>query len=133
MNFVWAIFLPLILMALIFIESSIPMDGGPGNIKLLTNLNPNLQNMLHIPLYACLSFLWLRAFSRLMVNTSVGMVLTFFFTILYGCIDEIHQIFVPGRYGGLLDIYLNMLGGITGFGVFFTYLFFKQKVLKSSE
>jgi VanZ family protein len=133
MNLVRAILLPLILMVLIFIESSIPMDGGPDNIKLLTNLNPNFQNMLHIPLYACLSCLWFRAFSQLRVNPSVGMVLTLFFAITYGCIDEIHQSFVPGRYGGLLDICLNILGVIIGIGVFYTYLVFKQKLCKSSE
>jgi VanZ family protein len=120
MKFVRATILPVLLMAMIFIESSIPMDGGPGDIKFMTNLNPNLQNLLHIPLYACLSFLWGRAFSRLKVNTAVGVVFTFFIVILYGSLDEVHQTFVPGRSGGLLDIYLNTLGAIIGIGVLCT-------------
>jgi len=53
---------PILLMALIFVESSIPMDGGPDNIAFLTNLDPRIQNLLHIPLYGTLTFLWLRFF-----------------------------------------------------------------------
>jgi len=111
-------FLPLLLMVLIFVESSIPMDGGPGDIKFLTDLNPDIQNLLHIPLYACLSFLWVRAFSRLRVNSAKGVVLALFITILYGCLDEVHQTFVPGRYGGLMDIYLNTVGAVIGIVLF---------------
>lgn len=106
--------LPLLLMVFIFMESSIPMDGGPGDIKFLTDLNPKLQNLLHIPLYACLSFLWFRAFLRSGANTAKGVVLALFITILYGCLDEVHQTFVPGRYGGLMDICLDTVGAISG-------------------
>lgn len=106
---------PLLLMVFIFIESSIPMDGGPGGIKFLTDLDPNLQNLLHIPLYACLSFLWFRAFSYSGVSTAKRVVLALFITIAYGCLDEVHQTFVPGRYGGLMDIYFDTVGAITGF------------------
>jgi VanZ family protein len=118
MSFYRAALLPLLLMALVFVESSIPMDGGSRDIKFLTDLNPNLQNLLHIPLYACLSFLWVRAFSRLRVNTAKGAVSALFITILYGCIDEVHQTFVPGRYGGLIDIYLNTVGAVIGIVLF---------------
>lgn len=118
MNFYRAALLPLLLMALIFAESSIPMDGGSHDIKFLTDLNPNVQNLLHIPLYACLSFLWVRTFSRLRVNTAKGVVLALFITIAYGCLDEVHQTFVPGRYGGLIDIYLNTVGAFIGVALF---------------
>ncbi|ACN15115.1 VanZ-like family protein [Desulforapulum autotrophicum HRM2] len=118
MNFYRAARLPLLLMVLIFAESSIPMDGGPHDIKFLTDLNPNLQNLLHIPLYACLAFLWFRSFSRLRVNTAKGVVLALFITILYGSLDEVHQTFVPGRYGGLIDIYLNTVGAVIGIFLF---------------
>jgi len=125
-----SVLLPLLLMALIFMESSIPMDGGPDDIKFLTDLNPNFQNLLHIPLYACLSFLWIRFFVQLRVNTAKRVVLTLFVTILYGLLDEFHQTFVPGRFGGLLDLYLDILGAITGVCVFYAYLFFQQKMWK---
>jgi len=38
--------------------------------------------------------------------------------ISYGCFDEFHQFFVRGRYGGLLDIYLNVVGAVLGVALF---------------
>ncbi len=103
---------PLFLMALIFVESSIPMDGGPGNIQFLTDLDPNLQNLLHIPLYGLLAYLWLRAFHALGLGLWQTIVLSLLITIGYGGFDEVHQSFVPGRYAGLLDICLNTTGAL---------------------
>ncbi|OQY53059.1 MAG: hypothetical protein B6230_01360 [Desulfobacteraceae bacterium 4572_89] len=112
---------PILLMLFIFAESSIPMDGGPDNIVFLTNLDPNIQNLLHIPLYGTLVFLWLRSFSGSGKITKQMIVYSLIITISYGCLDEIHQSFVRGRYGGIMDILLNILGTISGI-IFFFYL-----------
>jgi len=109
-NWYW----PVLLMVLIFVESSIPMDGGPHNIAFLTNLDPDLQNLLHIPLYGTLSFLWLKFFFRSGRPLKHAVVYSLIVTICYGCLDEFHQSFVPGRYGGLLDIYLDAGGSVLG-------------------
>lgn len=110
---------PLILMGFIFIMSSIPMDGGDDNIAFLTDLDPGLQNFLHIPLYGLLAFLWMPFFadkgSRPFIR---AVIFSLAVTIGYGCLDEIHQIFVPGRYGGLLDILLNSVGAAAGVGIY---------------
>ena len=115
-HFIW----PILLMVLIFIESSIPMDGGPDNIVFLTNLNPEIQNLLHIPLYGVLSFLWLRFFCASGKVTKKLVFYSLMLAIFYGCLDEFHQSFVRGRCGGLLDIYLDIVGAIFG-----TVLFLK--------
>jgi VanZ family protein len=115
---------PIFLMILIFIESSIPMDGGLDNIVFLTNLDPNIQNLLHIPLYGTLAFLWLRFFC---VSGKITKQIVFYslvITISYGCLDEVHQSFVRGRYGGLLDILLNVSGAVAGTILFW---YFKKK------
>ena len=109
-HFIW----PVLFMGLIFLESSIPMDGGPDNIEFLTNLDPSIQNVLHIPLYGALSFLWLWFFRASGKLTKKAVCYSLIITIFYGCFDEFHQSFVPGRYGGLLDIYLDAAGAITG-------------------
>lgn len=109
---------PVFLMSLIFIESSIPMDGGPDSIRFLTSLDPALQNLLHIPLYGMLAFLWNRSFQKNHFSNRKMVLVTLFLTILYGCLDEFHQTFVPGRYGGLLDIYLDALGAFCGIILF---------------
>lgn len=102
------------LMILIFMLSSVPMDGGPDNIAFLTNLDPGLQNLLHIPLYGSLAFLWLYAFVSSGLLLRKAIVLSILITIGYGCMDEFYQSFVPGRYGGILDILLNSLGAAAG-------------------
>lgn len=109
---------PCLFMGLIFIESSIPMDGGPEDILFLTNLNPQIQNLLHIPLYGILAFLWMGYFSRAGIGERQMAVFSLLITIFYGCLDEIHQTFVPGRYGGLMDIYLDSIGAVLGVIVF---------------
>ena len=98
----------------VFILSSIPMDGGPDNIAFLTNLDPGLQNILHIPLYGILAFLWIQFLHRIHQPLPRAMLFGLVITVLYGGLDEIHQTFVPGRYGGLLDILLNTAGALIG-------------------
>lgn len=112
---------PILLMLLIFAESSIPMDGGPDNIVFLTNLDPNIQNLLHIPLYGILVFLWLRSFCVSGKLTKQMAFYSLMITISYGCLDEVHQSFVRGRYGGFLDILFNTAGAVSGL-FFFWYL-----------
>jgi VanZ family protein len=108
----WKTFIsPIGLMVLITISSSIPMDAAHSG-KWYANLEPNFQNLLHIPLFALLSFFWAyslkRRFSRNILISAIVI------TILFGCVDEFHQVFVPGRYAGLLDIMLNTAGAIIG-------------------
>jgi len=124
-------FPPILLMLLIFIESSIPVDGGSNDIAFLTSLNPTLQNLLHIPLYGVLTFLWNRSFQRSHFSNGKMVLISLFLTIAYGCLDELHQTFVPGRYGGLLDIYLDGLGAFLG--VFVFYLFRRSRVTCLSQ
>lgn len=121
------LFLPVLMMAVIFIESSIPMDGGPDDIIFLTNLDPKIQNLLHIPLYGVLAFLWIRVFNAWGQRGGRAMVFSFFITVFYGIMDEFHQTFVPGRYGGLQDIYLN------AFGAFLVILIYSWISRKQSE
>lgn len=108
---------PIALMMLITISSSIPMDAAHEG-KWYADLEPNLQNLIHIPAFALLSYLW----AQTQKKRSVGNIHFFsaFITILFGCIDELHQMFVPGRYASLVDILLNTTGAIIGIILFKT-------------
>jgi VanZ family protein len=82
------------------------------------SLKPNIQNLLHIPVFGLLSYLWLRAFCTAKRPFIFCWTSAFLITIVFGMVDEFHQMYVPGRYAGLLDIILNTLGaglGITAF------------------
>lgn len=36
----------------------------------------------------------------------------FVFTVMYGVLDEIHQLYVPGRWGDVYDAVADSLGGL---------------------
>ncbi|WP_432821244.1 VanZ family protein [Trichloromonas sp.] len=105
---------PVVLMGAIFLLSSVPGEVDDGILKILTALDPKLQNLLHIPLFALLQVLWLRAIVKGGLASWKNVLLCLGITLGYGLFDEIHQMFVPGRYASLLDVLLNLLGAVLG-------------------
>ncbi|MDO4976663.1 MAG: VanZ family protein [Eubacteriales bacterium] len=55
--------------------------------------------------------------------------ISWFFTIVYACSDELHQLFVPGRAGMIRDVCIDSLGALLGIGgaIFFIGLWSKIK------
>ncbi len=102
-------------MALIFAASSVPDEGDVDNVAhRILFLNPQLHNLLHVPAYALLTFLWIRTLSPLSRPPGRVLAVAFLIAVGYGALDEVHQAFVPGRLLSLTDASLNALGaGIT--------------------
>lgn len=98
--FTWAV--------LIFISSSLE---GP-------SLPPlevwSLDKLIHAGVYGILAFTSLRAFSHYgdVKNKNVSWIVgwSVAFCFAYGASDEIHQIFVRGRYASLLDFLADAIG-----------------------
>ncbi|MDX9710100.1 MAG: VanZ family protein [Trichloromonas sp.] len=112
---------PLLLMGLIFVLSSIPGRVEEGMFRVLTDLGPTWQNLLHIPVFALVQYLWLRGFALNGKTGPATVALSFCLTLGYGAFDELHQYFVPGRYASFLDVLLDGGGavlGAVGFGLF---------------
>ena len=106
--------LPLGLMGVIFVLSSVPGQLDEQRLRFLTDIDPQLQNLMHIPLFGLLQVLWLRAFAKLGKYGWKSTVSCLAISLGYGCLDEFHQMFVPGRYASLLDITLNFTGIVLG-------------------
>lgn len=105
---------PLLLMGLIFVLSSVPGRVEEGMFRVLTGLDPTWQNLLHIPIFGLVQYLWLRGFA---LNGKTGpayVALSFCLTLGYGALDELHQYFVPGRYASFLDVLLDGVGAVLG-------------------
>jgi len=67
---------------------------------------------LHVPMFFVLSYMVARAVSASDVNRGRTAVLAAIaFTVTYGVLDEIHQLYVPGRTFSYLDIGFDVLGG----------------------
>lgn len=65
---------------------------------------------LHLFEYAVLFFLWARTLVLLKIKNPFYWAL--FFTFAYGLSDELHQSFINGREGKLLDAFVDGLGGL---------------------
>lgn len=103
--------LPLSYMAVLFCVSSIPgqvMEVTPG-LRLIT---PNLQNLLHVPVYGGLALSWWWALEPQVHAVRSRLIAAFVLTVLYGLVDEIWQLYIPGRYGSITDLALDAFGAI---------------------
>ena len=104
---------------LIIYASSIPDRALLGDDSLIEQI---ISNLAHIPAYALMAFLWLKAFERRNEGHSfVVAALISFGLILFAVSDEIHQSFIPGRSASYMDIGLDLLGiffGLVTFKIF---------------
>ncbi len=112
---------PLLYMALIFVISSLKQPQLPmPKFGWLT-----IDKIYHFIEYGILSVLLTIAFvnaspkwfpaSRIWVAAAL-------ISILYGASDEIHQMFVPGRFATIADWVSDVIGSIAGVvGVYFYY------------
>ena len=118
MNSNLRVLLPLAYTAAIFVLSSIPDTETPANAleSALRWASPELQNLLHVPLFGGLAWCWdwglrgwIRADRR---RLTVALALTLAWSVL----DELHQTTVPGRFGSLTDMLLNATGAVLALG-----------------
>jgi VanZ family protein len=109
--------MPLLYMGALYWLSSLPGKPLPDDTAfygLFYWAPPSVQNALHVPAYAFLSWAtwwalgaWLRAPSARAISACA-------IATTYGVFDEWHQSFVPGRYASLTDIALDVAGAVLG-------------------
>jgi VanZ family protein len=94
--------------ALIFYLSSLPGDSMPDL--------PLSDKFFHFFLYLGLGLLFTYLFYGLKFFTSrlKIVLITLAFIALYGLSDEIHQLFVVGRNFDVLDLFVDIIGGLSG-------------------
>ena len=119
MNSNLRVVVPLACMTAIFALSSIPDTATPetGLERVLHWASPELQNLLHIPLFGGLAWCWhwgLRSWVK-QERWRFGAALAV--TLIYAVLDEIHQLGVPGRFGSLTDVALNTVGAVLALAV----------------
>ena len=66
----------------------------------------------HMGVYALLAWLWWRALSPRRKAGWPVLFAALTLTVLYGISDEIHQLFIPGRYGRLADVLFDASGAL---------------------
>ena len=77
-------------------------------------LSIEVQNLLHIPLFGVLGFLWMRAFRYNNWGYTEAFFQTLAITVIYGIFTEYYQSFIPGRDPSIVDFIFDAVGGLAG-------------------
>ena len=100
----------------IVVLSVTPGRGQSGDsvfVWLVINTPTLLQKLMHVAMYASLTFVCVWALEDV-GSRFLRLALAVAFTITLGATLEWYQISVPGRFGTLLDVILNVGGTIIG-------------------
>lgn len=102
----------------LFILTTIPADNVP-------QLFENQDKYEHFIAYCGLGILLsltLYFQKKFKLISSYAFLLASLFVFVYGAIDELHQLFVPGRYCDFYDWLADSSGGIIGTGIIFLFV-----------
>lgn len=116
----YSIFLvALMYMVAILMLSSVPGDISDDSAALQVFLwvPPTLQNLLHVPVYAGLAFVWCRGLEP-RLRRPAYLYAALLITVLFGILDEWYQSHIPGRFASISDVINNALGALLGVGAF---------------
>lgn len=121
------ILLPLAWAGIIYGLSAIPgtVETPEGGRVLFEWLPPDLQNLLHIPVFAVLAALLCRALVAWPLERRSVIAIALLATAAWGVLDEWHQASVPGRYSSLTDVILDGIGAAAGAWIY-THLRYRR-------
>jgi VanZ family protein len=101
-------------MFLLLASSAIPMDRPIKGLQFIIDLKPTIQNLLHIPMFAALAILFLQILQNYRFEGWKRNSWVLLSSVCFGIINEAIQVAIPGRYGGIIDIILNLIGAVVG-------------------
>lgn len=70
-----------------------------------------VRKLAHFTLYFLLGLLYISFLKEFNLSYEKLFIYTIIFVFLYACSDEVHQLFIPGRSGEILDVLIDTLGG----------------------
>ena len=145
------IILTIIWMGFIFCMSNQPANRSKElsqNIENLLNHTPIIGNLLsdvlnspnsqfivrksaHVILFCLLSILCFIVIYEIKKNAKLSTLISLSITFIYACIDEIHQLFIPGRGSQIRDVLIDSIGAIMGL-IFINLIFMLKNRIKES-
>lgn len=145
------IILTIIWMSFIFSMSNQPANISKElskNIENLLNRTPIIGNILsdilnspnsqfivrksaHVILFCLLSILCFIVIYEIKKNAKLSTLISLSITFIYACIDEIHQLFIPGRGSQIKDVLIDSIGAIIGLIVINLIFMLKNRIKKS--
>jgi VanZ family protein len=111
--------LTLAFMAVIVVLSLTPDQGRPDDSVfqwLVAITSPPVQKFLHVVVFAILALLWMWTLADV-ESRLVRILLTLLCSVVLGVALEWFQTQVPGRFGTITDVLLNIAGTVIGIGL----------------
>ncbi len=95
-------------MGLLLFVAIQPDTGSPDD--LMSIVHPTVANLLHVPAYGLLAWLWILSLRGRGVAKPRVVIVTLVVCALYGTATELVQAIVPGRFASVLDVLANIAG-----------------------
>lgn len=122
------VYIPLVLYWItLFVLTTIPVDKMP----LLFENQDKIEHFLAYGVLALLLTLALYFQKKFSILRSKAFLFAFIFILAYAAVDELHQLFVPGRICDFYDWLADSIGG--SFGIALVYLFLKGRTGEEPE
>jgi VanZ family protein len=119
---VWLVYVPLTIYWLVlFTATTIPVERLPS-----VGFGDKVNHFLAYFVLAVLIYLALIYQRKSKFLFEKAAVVTIVIGLFYGAVDELHQLYVPGRYAEIMDWVADSLGTITGV-IIISYLINKSK------
>lgn len=107
---IWLVYIPLgIYWIILFTATSIPIDQLPS-----LGLSDKINHFVAFFILAVLLFLTLKYQRKNYYLFNNASLIAFIVSLIYGAIDEIHQMWIPGRYAEMLDWLADGFGALAG-------------------
>jgi len=87
-----------------------------------------IRKVAHFTLYFILGLLWMSLLKEYSISLKTQVIYAVLLCVLYACSDEIHQLFVSGRDGKLLDVLIDTMGSLSS--SLLVYIFRKRKKIR---
>lgn len=114
-------------MLLIFTTSQISLAPAPEN-QVKTWYDYFFDKDMHTLLYGALAFLLVSFLRQYKIKFKYIFFLTLIISLIYGAMDEYHQVFVVGRQSSLLDLFFDGIGALCGMLMYWIWNGLKMKL-----
>ena len=91
-----------------------PRPDAPALTSPILWLPPGVQNVLHVPMYGLLAWLYGWLLTAWIPGRRARTLAAFLMAGGVGIVDELYQTSVPGRYGSFTDLAFNVVGVVLG-------------------
>lgn len=86
--------------------------------ELIEIINPIIRKMAHFTIYMLGGILLINYIHLFLLEIEKEMLYSACIGIIYAITDEIHQLFIVGRSGSIIDVLIDSIGIFTGISIF---------------